>query len=133
MLTDNYIRNCRVSRVIDGDTLELIIDLGFGIDGMKVIGRLAGVDCAEKYGESKEAGLAATRATAAWVESREDFVLVSVERKKRPAKDSFSRYLLFLLGFNEKGEQECLNQHLIVTGHAKDTGYSMMAHLWLNS
>jgi endonuclease YncB( thermonuclease family) len=130
---DNYVRNCRVSRVIDGDTLELIIDLGFGIDGMKVIARLAGINCPETNGESKGDGIAATKATADWVESREDLVLVSVERKKRPAKDSFSRYLLFLLGMNDKGEQECLNQHLIVTGHAKDTGYSMMAHLWLNS
>lgn len=132
MLKDNYVRNCRVSRVIDADTLELIIDLGFGIDGMKVIGRLAGINCPETYGDDKEAGMAANNAAFDWIESRENLVIVSVERKNRPAKDSFSRYLLFLIGTNEKGEQECLNQHLIVTGHAKDIGYSMMAHLWLS-
>ncbi len=46
------------SRVVDGDTYVLDIDLGFRVS-VSIEGRLAGVNTPEIYGASREQGLAA--------------------------------------------------------------------------
>lgn len=45
-MIDPYIRLATVHRVIDGDTFELQIDLGYRVTGRFII-RLRGIDCAE--------------------------------------------------------------------------------------
>jgi len=55
--------NCRVERVVDGDTVDLLVDCGFEIFTRKRI-RLAGIDCPESRTrdlEEKKLGKAATK------------------------------------------------------------------------
>lgn len=56
----------RVLRVIDGDTIDVELDRGWG-DTSKRRLRLLGVDAPEVHGASKPAGLVATAYTADWL------------------------------------------------------------------
>lgn len=53
-----YFYNAQVTRVIDGDTFEAEVDLGFRLK-LGVTVRLYGLNCPELHGATKEAGLAA--------------------------------------------------------------------------
>lgn len=57
----------RVDRVIDGDTFVATIDLGFDLTRTGVRIRLAGIDCPEIRGPSKERGDAATIVARDWI------------------------------------------------------------------
>jgi micrococcal nuclease len=62
---DNYVRTATVVRVVDGDTIDLMVDLGFDVWKKERI-RLGRVDAPEVRGVEREAGLAAK----AFVEER---------------------------------------------------------------
>jgi micrococcal nuclease len=85
-----YEYNCKIVRVIDGDSIILDIDLGFGlwIHGESI--RLYGVDCPEcrsRDKEEKAAGLAAK-------EFVEDALHVGgIYRLQTKEKGKFGRYL----------------------------------------
>lgn len=49
-------QHCYASRVVDGDTVEMVIDFGYGL-GMTTHLRLEGINTPEVRGEEKEAGL----------------------------------------------------------------------------
>ena len=51
--------NCFLNKVIDGDTISVDIDLGFGIWAMNTYVRLARINCPEVHGEEKQNGLIA--------------------------------------------------------------------------
>ena len=53
-----YVYKGSVRRVIDGDTLEVLIDLGFRHYHRATV-RVYGIDTPETHGETREAGLAA--------------------------------------------------------------------------
>lgn len=59
----------RGERVIDGDTVALVVDAGFGIFKGRTDNhfRIKGVNCPEVHGDTREAGLAAASYTAAWL------------------------------------------------------------------
>ena len=64
-----YEYRARCVRVVDGDTLELDVDLGFDCS-IRIMCRLEGIDTPEIRGgtaESKAAGFAARDAAADWV------------------------------------------------------------------
>lgn len=63
---DPYIRQCTVVRVIDGDTLMVRCDLGFGLYALLDV-RLAGLDAPEVVGAERAAGLAATAWARDWL------------------------------------------------------------------
>ena len=44
---DNYRRKALITRVIDGDTVKAVVDLGFGVNYQPNSFRLAGIDCPE--------------------------------------------------------------------------------------
>ena len=46
-----YVYKCEIVKVIDGDTLDVLIDLGFNIK-MKERVRLLGVDTPEVFGQN---------------------------------------------------------------------------------
>jgi len=52
-----------VKRIVDGDTYDLLIDLGFGA-ALDIRVRLLGVDTPELRGQTKEKGKAASRAVS---------------------------------------------------------------------
>ncbi len=60
-----FIYMCQIRRVIDGDTLEVLIDLGFRQFSVERV-RLAGIDTPEIRGPQRTAGLAVARWVTGW-------------------------------------------------------------------
>jgi micrococcal nuclease len=73
-------------RVVDGDTLEVDIELGFGLRFCGQRLRLWGVNCPECRGPTRDAGLAASRFVEDCLRGQQ---LVMTLR----GKDSFGRWL----------------------------------------
>ena len=79
-----YEYHAKVLRVIDGDTIELEIDLGFGVFKREKV-RLARVDTPEVYGVKKESaeykiGELASAYTEQWVSDTDSSVTVKTEK-----------------------------------------------------
>lgn len=95
MITERYIRNAYLVRVIDGDTLVLDIDLGFGIWRRDQKVRVLGVNCSELRGgtpESKAAGRDAKAFTQSWFKGRDLTIRTELVDKDNNT-DSFGRVL----------------------------------------
>lgn len=97
---------CEVLRVIDGDTLEVRLDLGLNVT-LTDPARLYGVDCPEL---PTDQGKAAKAFAERWVSERDGFML----RAKGKGRDKFGR----LLG-TITSDGESLNAALLESGHAK--------------
>ena len=107
-MIEDYVRNARLIRVVDGDTLDLDIDLGFST-WMKRRVRLLGVNCPETTGDTREAGRAATGFTRIWLSDQTTFQV----RTHLDKNDSFGRVLAEVW----KGE-DSLAAALLQAGHA---------------
>lgn len=100
-----------VERVVDGDTLDLVITLGFGFT-LRDRCRLLGVDAAElKTSLGREA--------KTWVQARYkgEFVVLTTER--RTAIDNRGKYGRILGTIYLPGEEESLNDALVRLGYAE--------------
>ena len=114
-----YTYKAKVTRVVDGDTVDAIIDLGFDTHVKKRI-RLYGMDAWESRTRNKEEkvkGLAAkARLKEILKETNNEFILASYGVGK------FGRCLgeimLDMVDGQEKLTLESLNQLLINEGHA---------------
>ena len=114
-----FVYGVTVLRVIDGDTLDVDIDLGFSmiLRGQRL--RLLHVNTPERKGSTKKAGDAAWRFVKEWLGSHSNIMIRS--RKREPGhavEDSFGRYLVEVYGDNDQFEQECLNAALLDSGNA---------------
>ena len=87
-----YEYNAKIVNVVDGDTFDLDIDLGFHITIRERV-RLLGIDTPEKRGaaEEKELGLAVTRYVKTWLEDEPNCRIKSYK-----GTDSFGRWLVEL-------------------------------------
>lgn len=85
MIKDNFTRKARVIRVIDGDTIEVDIDLGFYSSIRQRI-RLLRIDCDEIVGLNKQSGLEAKIFTESKVLKKEIYLVTE-------KTDTFSRWL----------------------------------------
>lgn len=88
---DTWIRRAKLHRVVDGDTIDMYIDLGYDCVIKERI-RVLGVDAPEMKGEEREAGKLAKAYVETWFESHSDgsdwpFVVWSQKG------DSFRRWL----------------------------------------
>lgn len=79
--------NAKVNRVVDGDTLEMIIDHGFQIYSLKTI-RLARCNTPETKGSERVAGLYVADVVRNWLDDSESIVIQSHKIKK-----TFDRYV----------------------------------------
>jgi len=108
-----------VDRVIDGDTIEGDIDLGFSVklDDQRL--RLLRVNTPERKGSTRAAGDRAKAFTERWLANHANIVIRSRKRDPRHAdKDAFGRYLVEVYGDDEGGRQLCLNDALVDSGNA---------------
>ena len=105
--------DCTLLRVVDGDTLEVDIDVGFGLVLLRQRLRLWGVNCPEMRGESRPLGEAAK----AWVEA--SLGGASGLRMRLHDKDNFGRWLaeVYWCGDGD-GEWHSLERELLQAGHA---------------
>ena len=110
---DKHIYSAKLQRVVDGDTCDALIDLGFDTWVKKRI-RFYGVDTWESRTrnlEEKKKGLAAKAYTKDLLENSDEgkFVLKSY---------GVGKYGRVLAELFVKGHEQSLNQLLIENGHA---------------
>lgn len=105
-----YVYKMRLIRVIDGDTVEAEIDLGFHLSIRTSI-RVYGVNCPEMKGATKEAGKAAKDFTAHWMTQDYEY------RVKTEKPDKYGRCLGCIMRYRNH-EVEILGCTLIENGLA---------------
>ena len=104
----SYIYRCTLHRVIDGDTIEVMVDLGFKRYSREKV-RIAGIDAPER---NTQWGPAATDFTKHWCEDAE----LLLESHK---SDSFGRWLGAIYKTNAfGGEIRSLAADLLDSGNA---------------
>ena len=96
-------------RIVDGDTLDVVIDCGFHATRLERI-RLLGINCPEM---SEVAGRKAKEYTMQWINDAwiPNWSLVIQTHKT----DAFGRYLAMIW---RKTDKRCLNDDLVAAGHA---------------
>ena len=103
----------QVERVVDGDTIDVTLDLGFDIQ-LKGRIRFAGINAPEsrtRDAVEKEMGLAAKRYVEDWTSALENKVIIQTTLDD---KGKYGRILGRIL--NDDGE--CLNDEMVSLGHA---------------
>jgi len=103
-----------VDRVVDGDTIDVTLDLGFDIS-LRGRVRFHGINAPEsrtRDAVEKQAGLAAKRYVEDWVGGLENRVIIQTSLDDR---GKFGR----ILGRILNAEGECLNDEMVSLGHAK--------------
>ena len=114
-----YTYSCKVVNIIDGDTVDIELDLGFHIK-MKERVRLIGVDTPEVFGPNAEpAGQVASDFSKRWVEERVARGKFLYESIKYNARDKYGRSLGYLLWIGVDGKSETLNKALVESGNIK--------------
>ncbi len=108
-----WIYRARILRVIDGDTMEVLIDVGFHGTQTEQL-RLLGVNAPETRGPERPRGLEATAWVTRWVEAHRGHgdwpFLIQTERD-----DAFGRYLAVVWAWDEALS---LNAQLVAAGQA---------------
>ena len=111
-----YEYKCRILRVIDGDTVDVDIDLGFGIWRHRERVRLFGIDTPESRTrdlEEKKYGLAAKEFLTKMLDDEGGIIL----KTHKDAEGKFGRILGELWRTTEYGDQS-INQYLVDKHHA---------------
>ena len=115
-VTDDFVRSVEVLRVVDGDTVDVLVDLGFSTH-RKIRVRLDGIDAPEtrtRDAAEKLRGYAAK----SWLEEKlVQAKFVSIKTIKSGSTGKYGRYLcvLYADGVN-------LNQRMVKEGLAKVYG-----------
>tara|TARA_Y100000385_G_scaffold225746_1_gene236248 strand:- start:2241 stop:2648 length:408 start_codon:yes stop_codon:yes gene_type:complete len=122
-----YEYNCKISRVVDGDTVDVDIDLGFGTWRCAERIRLYGVDCPEcrtRNKKEKAAGLLAKGFV-------EDALHVGGTYKlQTKEKGKFGRFLgVIFISARTSINAALITEHLAVAYHGQSKGEIAAAHL----
>lgn len=108
-----------VVRWVDADTVDLKVDLGFGIFKTDRF-RLSGINAWETRGEEREKGLAAKEFCIALLPEGSGCVIETV----RDSKGKYGRYLAEIYSMVVPTEdQTSLNVMLVEAGHARYQEY----------
>ena len=118
MATDLYVRRAKIVRLVDGDTVDVDMDLGMSITTRQRL-RLFGINTPEVRGPEKAAGHAATEHLAellvTFAHKGEWDIVVQTYKDK---KGKYGRYLAVLLGEDSDGNPVNLNERMVTDGHA---------------
>ena len=107
-----YEYRARVTRVIDGDTVEAEIDLGFHVT-FTVTLRLAGINAPETKGTDRPRGLAATRYLDSLITDLTGGTRELTVRTQKDVTEKYGRYLAVLISGDVN-----LNDRMLADGHA---------------
>lgn len=110
-----YEYRAKVIRVVDGDTVEVDVDLGFQIH-TKMMLRLYGINAPEMKGPSRAAGQAAKTFLKDLIQQYNGVLQV---RTLQDAQEKYGRYLAYLVFPDEV----IANQVMVQTGHAVEATY----------
>ena len=118
-MEDNmYEYRVEIVKVIDGDTVDVNIDLGFGVWLHKERVRLYGIDTPESRTSDKEEkvyGLMAKDFLIEWISAGN----VTLKTKTYDAKGKFGRILGELWVFDTNLNQKMIDEHLAVAYHGQ--------------
>lgn len=106
-----------VTRIIDGDTVEASLNLGFGLRLRKVI-RLSGINCPEKFGPDKESGLKAKARTT-------ELAFGHPCRIEACGPDKYGREVAAVFVFPPDGGEVDLAETLVAEGLAYRQAYGL--------
>jgi micrococcal nuclease len=119
-----YIYKAELIRVVDGDTVDLIIDLGFDTSRKERF-RLYGID-------APEMNTLAGKASKAWLwealQPLEPIYVQTIQLETKAKRDKYGRFLAVLYGFEPvlspldgpKVNHCSFNAEMIREGHAKE-------------
>jgi len=113
-----YYYRAKVNRVIDGDTLDLSIDLGFDLN-LNIKARLQGINAPEisrpKSKDELQRGLAAKARVEKWISdnSKDGFIIVKSHDGKQLKQEKYGRWLVEAYSFNYHENQKPLNDILL--------------------
>lgn len=115
-----YWYNARVLKVVDGDTLDLMVDLGFNVHH-KIRVRLYGVNTPEsrtKDAAEKQLGLVAKKYTSDWLDSHPEVFVQTVADKN----EKYGRVLANVYSSNlvDDPATACLNKDIVEAGYARE-------------
>ena len=110
MHEDRYVYGAKLVRVVDGDTVVLDVDLGFGTWLHNQHCRLLGINAPETHTETREAGEAATAWLRELLADTEEILI----RSHLDKKDSFRRLLIELWA-----DGHDINYCMVQDGHAR--------------
>lgn len=110
-MSNPYQYNAEILRVVDGDTLDLKIDVGFKMTIIQRC-RLLFVNCPEMKGATYDEGLRSREFVKNLV-SKFKHVVVRTHKS-----DSFGRYLAEIIGTDDDGKDYNIGEELTKNGHA---------------
>lgn len=113
-----YEYKCEVVNIVDGDTVDIRIDLGFNL-GFTQRFRLFGINTPEKIGVSAEEKIKAIAAQEYLREIAYGKTLIA--QTHRDKKDKYGRYLVVLCDLSGPVNDEpfkTINQLMVESGHA---------------
>jgi micrococcal nuclease len=115
-----YEYKCTINRVIDGDTVDIDVDLGFNVIIADERVRIMGIDTPESRTSDKVEDIFGEAAKARVKELLSGDVLLKTEVSKsgEDMKGKFGRILGDFIIKNCKGEDKRLTEILIEEGHA---------------
>ncbi len=114
---EEYVRSGSLHFLVDADTLDLKIDLGYDFFAVTRM-RLAWLDAFEVTGPEKPQGKAASAFVLQWFGAHPAVLIRTYKAKK---KEKYGRYLAEIWPADGKGES--LNQELLTRGHAVPMEY----------
>jgi micrococcal nuclease len=112
-----YEYTAKVLRVVDGDTLDLDVDLGFRVH-LTDRYRLAGIDAPESVGpRASDAG----RAAKVWLERELPTGTLVRVRTDRDKAEKFGRWLATVFRLDAAGHPDAhsINDAMVAAGHAR--------------
>jgi len=116
-----YEYSCTVDRVVDGDTIDVILDLGFDILYRTRV-RLYGIDTPESRTRDKDEKVRGKLASAFLQEAIDNGSRVVIETKLKDSKGKFGRVLGNVIVDGININQEMITNYLAVAyfGQSKD-------------
>ena len=112
-----YHYNAKVSRVVDGDTIDVVLDLGFDVS-LKARVRFFGIDAPEsrtRDAEEKMRGLESKAYVQNWIDGHDNKIIIETSLDER---GKFGRILGRILCPDD--ECDCLNDDMVEYGYASE-------------
>lgn len=115
MALERFCYSAKMVKVVDGDTVDLLVDLGFDVLH-RIRVRLYGVDTPEsrtKNEVEKAAGLKCKDFTHGWFDANPNVIIQTIKDKN----EKYGRILANV--YTDESKSKCLNQELVSGGYAK--------------
>ena len=123
-----YEYRCKIRRVVDGDTVDIDIDLGFGVWLHKERVRIYGIDTPEsrtRDKEEKKYGLMAKEFVKQFVKGDS----IKLTTQKYDAKGKFGRILGDIIVDDKSLSETMIQEHHAVANHGQSKEDIQKAHI----